>query len=814
MKKMYTFSLGLIILSNMLHAQYTLKGSVKDRSTNQALTGAAVVISHTNTATITDTQGLFTLQSASNFDSITVTFLGYASRTIAVTDKSQSITVLLEVSSNSLNNVEILGIKQAQSVTTLNEGELNRASGLNLQDALNTVPGVTMSSRSPWGGQHIIIRGYYPSTDNGRSNSENFNGLGYQLYINNIPVTDASGTTVLDDIDMATLGKVEILKGPSPLFGSYIAGAVNLYTPRPVTNQTSIQQQVIGGSNGLFRSNTTIQTATENSDFWINYGHQNYDGFRPHDNSNKDYLSLASNHYTGSKNMVSTYFSYSHSYEELAGELDSADFYGRKAISDSNYVGNNSHVDIESFRGGVTNKHQFCHNFSNTTTVFGSGNSLNQYFAHGFTLSSSMSFGGRTAFNYETRNTDKANVEGTVGASFQKSNQNSQGDFILPFIAQPPPGFSAYTPGMIPSDVRNYAMNYNFFTQWSLKLPSRLTITAGANLIFSEFGTKNLLTPTGNTYIGNPGFIPSTTNAIYLDYPTYTKAFSPVFAPSISVIKVLNRNISVYGNISEGFAPPVLGQMTNSTGQVDVDLKPEKALQYELGTKGTVGTNGKLSYQFALYDLDITDRLVAVTSNKVTSYTNAGEERNMGAELFLRYNLIDNRDAAITVVRPWMSYTYSNYTYADFKIHGTTKSGADTITADYSGKKVAAVAPNALNLGVDIDTKAGLYFSGTFRYVDKVPVTFDNVNYMNAYSLLGAKIGFKKTFGKVAINIFGGADNLLGSTYYSFIFVGQNIGELAQGNDPHIKRGGGDGYILPAPYKATFYGGLSLKFRF
>ncbi len=196
---------------------------------------------------------------------------------------------------NRLKQVQILGVKKAQSVTTLSADDLNRASGLNLQDALNTVPGVTMESRSPWGSQHIIIRGYYPSADNGRTNGENFGGLGYQLYINNIPVTDATGSTIMDDIDYSTLGSVEITKGPSPLYNSYIGGAVNLYTPTPGLG-TSIQEQVVGGSYGLFRTNTSIMSSDGKTDVWVNYGHQILTmWFRPNDASQKDFANFALN---------------------------------------------------------------------------------------------------------------------------------------------------------------------------------------------------------------------------------------------------------------------------------------------------------------------------------------------------------------------------------------------------------------------------------------------------------------------------------------------------------------------------------------
>jgi iron complex outermembrane receptor protein len=217
-----------------------------------------------------------------------------------------------------------------------------------------------------------------------------------------------------------------------------------------------------------------------------------------------------------------------------------------------------------------------------------------------------------------------------------------------------------------------------------------------------------------------------------------------------------------------------------------------------------------------VYDLDITNRLTEYYTNGIGQYTNEGEQRNIGAELYLGYNIIDNRNSALSLLKAWITYTYSDYKYVDFKQYGynaTTKS--DTVTVSYDNNKVAEVAPNVFNLGIDLDTKAGLYFHTTYQYVDKVPVTFDNAHYMNAYSLLGARIGYKHQFGShVWLDVYAGADNLLSSTYYTAIFVGQNIQELAQGSDPYIKNGGGDGYILPAPFGATFYGGVTFRYIF
>lgn len=776
-----------------IYAQTSVTGTITDAHTHTPVAGATVVVPHTSIATISDSRGQFVLSSKHIFNTIVVSSIGYTPQQLNVENGSTNLDISFVPAANLLSPVEVQSVKQAQSISTLTNADLNRFSGLNIQDALNTIPGVNMQSRTPWGGQRIILRGYYPSVDNGRNNSANFAGLGYQLYIDNIPVTDATGTTVMDDIDFANLGKVEVIKGPSPLYGSYIAGAVNLFTQRPASNQSSIEQQVIGGSYGLFRTNTTVQTSSGNTELRVNYGHQTYGGFRPHSGSAKDYVALTTNTTVSAKQSIATYFSYNNSREELAGEIDSADFYARKAISNDFYVLNNSHVNIESFRTGITSRYQFNKSITNESTVFATGSTLNQAFAHGFTKNQNFSFGGRTAFRFQAVS---GNLNGTLGASFIRTNQDAHGNFIPPFVHPP---FTPTTTPNIPSAARNYAMNYNVFTQWTFALPEQLSLVAGGSLNFMEFGTQNLL---------NNG-------TIYLDNPILVKVFKPTFTPDVSLIKVFNTNFSVYGSVSTGYAPPTLSQMTTTAGVVNQNLKPEKAIQYEIGTKGSAGAGKKLSYQVALFDLVVTDRLIQQTANSVSFYTNASKQRNVGAEAYISYAAINNKDAAITLLRPWLSYSYSHFTYINFQNHGKATSGGDTLLADYSGYKVAAVPADVLNIGLDVMTKGGFYLNVTYRYTDKAPITFDNQHYMKTYNLLSARIGYKKQLGNhFNADVFAGGDNLLGTTYYSFLFIGQNIRELAQSTDPYISGGGGDGYILPAPYKATFYGGASLRYSF
>ncbi|MEZ4793989.1 MAG: TonB-dependent receptor plug domain-containing protein [Flavobacteriaceae bacterium] len=115
--------------------------------------------------------------------------------------------------------------------------------------------GVLMTRRAVSSGQQFNIRGY----GNGvgfRGATNNFDGQGYKVYFNNIPITDAEGVTLLDDIDFGSVGSVDVIKGPAgSLYGLAIAGVVNLKTIHPEAGETSISQST-GGKLWAGPSNT------------------------------------------------------------------------------------------------------------------------------------------------------------------------------------------------------------------------------------------------------------------------------------------------------------------------------------------------------------------------------------------------------------------------------------------------------------------------------------------------------------------------------------------------------------------------------
>lgn len=768
-------ALLLLTLPAVLRAQSAVQGIVLDRHTGAPIANALVAVRGTPSGTTTDAAGKFRLTSTKAISGVTAAAVGYAARTVAVTDANVPLRIELTPSQTELPGVQVVAQAPAPSTAVVTKNDLDRFSGLALADAVNTVPGVFMQTRTPFGGARITIRGYYPSTS---GNSPNANGLGYHTFLNNVPITDATGTTVLDDVDFSTLGSVQIIKGPaSSLYGGAIGGTVRMTTARPTPNQTSVSQQFLSGGNGLLRVNTALQGADGVSDYVLNYGYQEDNSFRPHSASRKTYVRANGDYTVGPNHTVSGFFSFNKSYEELAGEIDSADFYNRRPVSNASYLANNSHIQLTSFFMGATDTHRLGEHFSNQTSVFGSGRFANQPFAHGFTDATQFNFGARTSFGYTARVGD-VDIDGALGAMAQRSNITSNGVFIIP--APPYPER--------PSATENFAVNSYLFTEWKFALPSQVTVTAGGTLIANSFGIQNLL---------KSGQLFDTT-------VVQTKNFGTVFAPRLEVAKAFRDNATVYASVSTGYTPPLLSQSLSSDGTVNAGLKPEQAVQYEIGVQGSIGK--RVTGQLAIFDLDNTNKLVSQTINSVTSTTNVGHQRNQGAEVSLSWLAVSDTGSILSRLRPWLSYTYTDAKYVDFKSDNNNSAA----TVNFGGNAVARVPKTMYALGIDAATNSGFTLSSTWQFVDRVPVTFDNSTWVRSYNLLSTKVSYRTKLSDAwQLNLSAGGDNLLGNTYYNFLFVGPNYKGLAQGPDG----GNGDGYILPGTYAARYYMSAGLSYR-
>ncbi|WP_156307080.1 vWA domain-containing protein [Sphingobacterium endophyticum] len=123
MNKIFAFIVLLFTLgSNGLAQERTIKGTVKDNDTKQALAGVVVTVDGKSNKAATDQQGNYIIQ-AENSDFITFNYVGYAEQKIKVGHKKE-INILLRPKEMLLDEVVIVGSSQNNKTVSMNRAQV------------------------------------------------------------------------------------------------------------------------------------------------------------------------------------------------------------------------------------------------------------------------------------------------------------------------------------------------------------------------------------------------------------------------------------------------------------------------------------------------------------------------------------------------------------------------------------------------------------------------------------------------------------------------------------------------------------------
>ena len=133
----------------------------------------------------------------------------------------------------------------ASSVSVIRSADIDKTDGITLAPVLNKIPGVLMQQ----GGlntNRITIRGIGARSQYGTNR--------VKAYFNAIPLTSGEGETVFEDIDLATIEKIEIIKGPnSTSFGSGLGGVIHLFSRETPALESFGKSETTFGSFGLLQ---------------------------------------------------------------------------------------------------------------------------------------------------------------------------------------------------------------------------------------------------------------------------------------------------------------------------------------------------------------------------------------------------------------------------------------------------------------------------------------------------------------------------------------------------------------------------------
>jgi iron complex outermembrane receptor protein len=168
-----------------------------------------------------------------------------------------------------------IGTGAPYAVSAVSGPELTRgAAGAFLEEALRAVPGVQVQNRfNPAMGERLAVRGF--------GSRAQFGVRGVRILVDGIPATLPDGQATLDHLDLAGLGRVEVLRGPNAtLYGNAAGGVLHFRTLDPADSDAYVSARATGGTHDL----TTLQGVA--SGHWGDTGYRfsvsrlSFDGYR------------------------------------------------------------------------------------------------------------------------------------------------------------------------------------------------------------------------------------------------------------------------------------------------------------------------------------------------------------------------------------------------------------------------------------------------------------------------------------------------------------------------------------------------------
>ncbi|MFV8368846.1 TonB-dependent receptor family protein [Flavobacterium sp. LB2R40] len=646
----------------------------------------------------------------------------------------------------------------AASVSVITAADINKSDGIILTPVLNKIPGVTMQ-QGALNTNRITIRGIGARSQYGTNK--------IKAYFDGIPLSSGEGETTIDDIDLASIEKIEIIKGPnSTSFGSGLGGVIQLFSRETPLLESFGKSTITFGSFGLLQQRLSAGYSDSKTNLLTSYTDLYSDGFRANSSYSRKSFNVHGKQQIVPNGSLSFVGVFTRLKAFIPSSINEADLKNNPEKAANNWAAAQGFESYDKFMIGLGYDHQFSEKWAIQSSIF--SNFKDAYEPRPFDILDEKisSIGFRSNVNYKDQ-------------LFSRSFELSMGTELLTekyqyslfknlYQSQPGQGSIAGEEFSAVKQNRNYI---NYFMQMELWISEKLHVETGIAWNTTMYSLKDVFA--NNT---NNQKVPFT--------------FGNVWSPRLGLSYKVSNEKNIFASVSKGFSVPSVAETLTSEGQINTELKPEIGWNYELGFKGNWLKN-KVYTEATFYTTQIENLLVARrTAEDQFVGINAGSSSHTGLEFLINYTLLKSLKFKIT---PYFSGALNNFKFKSF-LDGD---------ADYSGNQLTGVPEKQFNFGVDLNTKNGFSVNTSFRTTGKIPLNDSNTKYSERYSLLDIKTTYIFTILKILkTELNAGVNNVLDAKYAA------NILPNAVGFGTAAPR-----YFYPGN-PVNFYGGFSVTYLF
>jgi len=632
-------------------------------------------------------------------------------------------------------------LRSTATVSIIDSAALLSQHGGSLLPVVNTVAGVRMEERSPLS-YRLSIRGSLLRSPFGVRN--------VKLYLDEVPLTDASGNSYLNFIPAGSLGRMEIFKGPDgSLYGANSGGVVLLHTGSDAG--PSLRAGLHAGSFDTYGHELALSVPHRRHAFQVYASIQGSEGYREQSAASRIFMKAQDRWQYSSRNSLEASFLYGQLHYETPGGLtrEQYDADPRKARYPTatlpGAVTQQAGIYGRMIMGSLAHRAALSKGLSHTAIVFANGVNIRNPFITNYEARDESTFGLRSFITYSPQTfLQEANLgiewqQTGFATSVYDNNGGERGNFR-----------SA-------SDIR--ARQHFLFLRTRYRLGRDLSAEASVSLNHYRY-----------QYEGDQEGAVS---------------FDPQLMPRLSVNWVLLPGWSLRGIVSKGYAVPNLTDLFNGSGVINSELQPEGGWNFESGLRFS-SLHNRLFFDAAVFHFRLRNAIVRrVDAGGNDYFINAGGTTQKGLEVQGTYKLLQRNDPeGWQLVQLGFSHTFSHF---HFDAYGVGNE-------DYSGNAVTGVPRHVSVASVQAGWR-GLQLTGSMNHTSKLPLNDANTAYADAYSLLRLQLEWRVPVShRMELSFYAGGDNLLDEKY--------SLG--------HDLNAAGNRYYNAAAGR-NYFGGLKLK---
>lgn len=632
-------------------------------------------------------------------------------------------------------------LEQTPASITLIDGERmrDRQMQVNVSETLVSVPGLQLQNRQNYAQDlQLSVRGF-----GARST---FGVRGIQIYVDGIPSTMPDGQGQTNNIDIGSLERMEVLRGPySALYGNASGGVINAYTERG-EGKPSVESSFAIGSNGQKRLGLKAKGEANGIGYVLSASRYLTDGYRAQSAADKNQFNARLDTDPDAYSHLTLVANYVDIDAKDPGGISPADWAKNARMTTPNALLYNSRKSVKQTQAGLTYDRQLDGTNALRFMVYAGEREMMQFQStpkvsqtgyKGGVIGLKRDYGGldaRWSGKYQLGGGDFNLIAG-LSANTVKEDRQGYKNFV---------GNQLGVVGDLVRDERNTLTNIDPYVQASWAFAPRWKLDAGLRWSNVQFKSSDHFRADGNDS-GNSSF--------------------HKLLPVVSLQHQLSDDSNVYASLGRGMETPTFNEISyrpDLISGLNFGLKPAVSTSAELGIKqrfNVAGVRGDLSA--ALFQTQTDNEIVVANNdNGRTSYQNAGKTRRRGMELsttaWLNPKLRLNGSLTLLDARLRTGYCDTN--------------GQGCVAA---GKRIAGTARNIAYVGLDwfpaTDWRVGL----DWRRMGQIAADDLNTVYAPSYNVASLSVGYTKRLGAWKLNTFARIDNLADKNYVGSVIVNE-----------------------------------------